>query len=132
MDCIFCKIVNETIPSYKVYEDNDVLAILDISQATKGHTLVMSKKHFENINDIDEKTYTKVMLAVKKVATIIQTKLNVKGVNILNNCNEIAGQTVMHFHVHVIPRYEKDDIDIAFVDHTNNYDKNQILKKLIK
>ena len=88
--CIFCKIINGEIPSKKVYEDDDVLAILDISQATKGHTLVMSKKHYANLFEIDNNVYLKVMAKVKELALKITEKENALGCNILNNCNEVT------------------------------------------
>ncbi len=132
--CVFCNIIEGKIPSSKIYEDDDVLAILDISQATKGHTLVMPKKHYENILQIPEDDYIKVMSKVKKIAQVILKAFDAKGLNILNNCNEVSGQTVMHFHVHIIPRYNTDDIQIKFTDHSSQYNlediKNQILKQM--
>lgn len=132
--CVFCNIIEGKIPSSKIYEDDDVLAILDISQATKGHTLVMPKKHYENILQIPEDEYIKVMSKVKKIAQVILKAFDAKGLNILNNCNEVSGQTVMHFHVHIIPRYNTDDIQIKFTDHSLQYNlediKNQILKQM--
>ncbi len=128
--CIFCKIINGEIPSSKVYEDDDVLAILDISQATEGHTLVMPKKHYANLIEIPEAEYTKVMAKAKEIATKINSKLHPAGINILNNCGECAGQTVMHYHVHILPRYEANDIKIEFTDHSASCDLNKVLKKL--
>ena len=112
--CVFCKIIDGSIPSSKVYEDDDVIAILDLSQAEKGHTLVIPKKHFSNILDIEDYEYLKVMNKAKDIAKAVVKAFNADGVNILNNCNEAAGQTVMHFHVHVIPRYNNDDLKIEF------------------
>ena len=126
--CIFCKIINGEIPSRKIYEDDNVIAILDISQATLGHALVIPKKHYENILAIDDIDYLNVMKAVKIVANKLNSHLPLKGLNILNNCNEIAGQTVMHFHVHVIPRYEENDITIKFDSHDYNLD--EVLTKI--
>ena len=130
--CIFCKIVDGAIPSKKVYEDENVMAILDISQATVGHTLVLSKKHFDNLLEIDDYDYLKVMATVKELAKAIVKTFNADGVNILNNCNEAAGQTIMHFHVHIIPRYKNDDLKIEFVDHQGKYDLNELKEKIIK
>ena len=128
--CIFCKIVNGEIPSKKVYEDDDVLAILDISQATVGHTLVIPKKHYANILEIPNNEYQKVMLKVKEIANKLNTKLNPKGINVLNNCGEAAGQTVMHYHVHILPRYNDNDIKLEFTDHSSNVNLDDILKEI--
>ena len=128
--CIFCKIVNGEIPSKKVYEDNDVIAILDISQATKGHTLVIPKKHYANILEIEDSEYIKVMKVLKNVTSKINDAYKPKGFNILNNCGEVAGQTVMHYHVHIIPRYDKDDIKLEFTDHSDKYDLTEIMHDL--
>jgi len=126
--CIFCKIINGDIPSKKVYEDENTLAILDISQATKGHTLILPKKHYANLLEINNDDYLNVMNAVKIVTNKLNKAFNPDGFNILNNCNEAAGQTVMHFHVHIIPRYKNDDLKIEFTSHSYNLDEvlNQI------
>lgn len=106
---IFCKIVDGEIPCYKLYEDDDVLAFLDISQATKGHTLVIPKKHYDNFLTIPQEEMHKVMNVAQRIGQITIKYLGAQGVNILSNCYEAAGQTVMHFHVHVIPRYNKNE-----------------------
>lgn len=105
MDDVFCKIIKGEIPSYKLYEDSDVLAILDISQVTKGHALVISKKHYDNFLCVPQKEMHKVMDVAQKIGQVEIKMLGAKGVNILTNCYEAAGQSVPHFHVHVIPRY---------------------------
>jgi histidine triad (HIT) family protein len=105
---IFCKIVDGEIPCYKLYEDDDVLAFLDISQVTKGHSLVISKKHYDNFLAIPKNEMHKVMDVAQRIGQVEIKLLGAKGVNILTNCYEAAGQSVMHFHVHVIPRYEED------------------------
>ena len=128
--CIFCKIIEGDIPSKKVYEDDDILAILDISQATLGHTLVIPKKHFDNLLTIDDNEYLKVMKKVKDLAKVIVKAFNASGVNILNNCNEVAGQSVMHFHVHILPRYEQEDLKIEFTEH--KFDLDDVLAKIKK
>ncbi len=113
--CIFCKIINHEIPSSVIYEDDDVLAILDISQVTRGHTLVMPKKHVRNVLEADEETVQKCMLTARKLAAQIVTNLHASGVNILTNCGESAGQSVDHLHFHIIPRYDSSDaIQITF------------------
>ena len=127
--CIFCEIVNGNIPSSKVYEDDNYLAILDLSQTTLGHTLVMPKKHYDNFLEMDSKEAGELMSAVNTVAKKVVKNLGASGCNILNNTNKVAGQTVMHTHVHIIPRYSKDDsIKIDFSE--NKYDLNEVLNKI--
>ena len=130
--CVFCKIVNGEIPSAKVYEDDQVLAILDLSQAQKGHTLVMPKKHFDTFLDADSDTVKPVFEVTQKLARKIKTNLNADGVNVLNNTNAAAGQSVMHMHVHIIPRYTNDDLEIKFVDHSDKYKLDDVLKEINK
>lgn len=127
--CIFCQIINGEIPSSKVYEDEEILAILDHSQTTKGHTLVMPKKHYNNILEMDKETLSDLICVSQDVANKICKKLNAKGCNFLVNTNEVAGQSVMHTHLHIIPRYnESDSIKIEFKE--NKYDLNQILNEI--
>lgn len=106
---IFCKIIDGEIPCYKVYEDDDVLAFLDISQVTKGHTLVVPKKHYDNFLSVPHEEMHKVMDVAQRIGQISIKFLGAKGVNILTNCYSAAGQSVNHFHVHVIPRYEANE-----------------------
>jgi len=106
---IFCKIANGEIPCYKLYEDYDVLAFLDISQVTKGHALVISKKHYDNFLTAPHEIMHKVMDVAQRIGQVEIKLLGAKGVNILSNCYEAAGQSVMHFHVHVIPRYQEEE-----------------------
>lgn len=94
-DCIFCKIINKEIPGKIVYEDDECMAFLDLSQATYGHTLVIPKKHYANILEVDDKTLAHVMKIVKNLANQIVEKLDAKGVNVFTNTNEVAGQTVI-------------------------------------
>ena len=108
-DCIFCKIVKGDIPSHVVYEDDDVLAFLDISQTTKGHTLVVPKKHYDNFLSTPQEVMHKVMDVAQRIGQAQIMMLGAKGVNILSNVNKEAGQSVYHFHVHVIPRYAKNE-----------------------
>lgn len=107
--CIFCKIIANEIPSSKVYEDENVLAILDLSQTTKGHTIVMPKKHYANILEIPEDELAYLIQKVQEIAKNLINKLNAKGFNIIVNTNEAAGQSVMHLHIHIIPRYDEND-----------------------
>lgn len=104
-NCLFCRIVNKEIPSSVVYEDDDVIAFLDISQVTKGHTLVVSKKHYDNFLTTPKEEMHKVMDVAQRIGQAQIAMLGAKGVNILTNINKEAGQSIYHFHVHVIPRY---------------------------
>ena len=118
---VFCKIIDGEIPSYKLYEDDDVLAILDISQVTKGHTLVMPKKHYDNFLSTPKDVMHKVMDVAQRIGQAQITVLGAKGVNILMNCYEVAGQTVMHYHVHVVPRYsQKEGFELTFKENTGD------------
>lgn len=132
MNCIFCKIINKEIPSYIVYEDEIVIAFLDISQSTKGHTLVVPKKHFANLLEIDEDVLKHSIVVAKKIATSMVKSLNATGFNIINNCNEVSGQSVMHFHIHIVPRYEKDEFIIEPKETTTGLDLKEIQCSILK
>ena len=106
---VFCKIIAGEIPCYKLYEDDEVLAFLDISQVTKGHALVVSKKHFDNFLTTPQEIMHKVMDVAQKIGQVQIKILGARGVNILTNCYPASGQTVVHFHVHVIPRYNENE-----------------------
>ena len=108
-NCIFCKIINKEIPSNIVYEDDKFLAFLDIAKATNGHTILIPKKHSKNILECDDETLSEMIVVAKKIALNLTSKLGADGCNILTNCNEVAGQTCFHFHIHIIPRY--NDLD---------------------
>ncbi|MGV3080151.1 HIT family protein [Streptococcus sp. 32226D021BW] len=114
-DCIFCKIVAGEIPASKVYEDDQVLAFLDITQVTKGHTLVIPKSHYRNVLDMDAEAAGQLFTAVPAIARQLKEKLGASGLNIVNNNEEAAGQTVFHTHIHLLPRFDKNDgLDIQF------------------
>ncbi|GAX47873.1 HIT family protein [Pseudolactococcus reticulitermitis] len=117
-DCIFCKIIAGEIPSYQIYEDDDVLAFLDITQTTKGHTLVVPKKHIRNVLEMSAEDAATLFAKIPKIAAHITQTLGASGMNILQNNETIAGQTVFHAHVHLIPRYRKDDgFTASFTEH---------------
>ncbi|OKL35835.1 HIT family protein [Domibacillus mangrovi] len=126
-DCIFCKIVNGDIPSAKVYEDEHVYAFLDISQVTKGHTLVIPKVHKENIFELTPNLTAPLFESVKKVADAIQASFSPNGLNLLNNNGETAGQTVFHYHIHLIPRYGSNDgFHPVFKENDESYNLKEI------
>lgn len=121
---IFEKIIEREIPAYIVYEDDDVIAFLDISQATKGHTLVVPKKAYPNILEMPEDLLQKVILVTQKITKAINTAFQPSGINILNNTFETAGQTVFHFHIHILPRYDKNDVTFKFQNHMGTLEEN--------
>lgn len=110
-NCIFCKIAAGEIPSNTIYEDDDVRVILDLAPAARGHALVLPKEHYANLYEIDEDVAAKVMRVAKKMAVHMRDKLHCDGFNLLQNNEEVAGQTVFHFHLHLIPRYRGDKND---------------------
>ena len=110
--CIFCMIAEGQIPSHKIYEDDLCLAFLDLSQANLGHTLVVPKQHFANLLELDTEVAGHLFKVVSTLTKGISKALDVKDFNILNNCGEVAGQTVHHFHIHIIPRKLNDNIKI--------------------
>ncbi|MGX7108150.1 HIT family protein [Facklamia miroungae] len=126
-DCIFCKIINGEIPSAKVYEDDEVYAFLDITQVTKGHTLVIPKKHVKNIFEYDSDLACSIFSRIPKIANAIQDSLpGVKGMNILNNNGEIAYQSVFHSHIHLIPRYQTEEgFKLSFTDNSKSYTNDE-------
>ena len=111
-NCVFCKIIKGDLPCYKIYENDSVLAFLDISGDIDGHTLVIPKKHCENILDCDNQTLHSVFEAVKTISNHYVNNCGYTGVNVLNANNGSAQQTVFHLHVHIIPRKEADGIDV--------------------
>lgn len=115
-NCIFCRIAKGEIPSSTIYEDEEVRVILDINPASKGHALILPKKHFKSFLEYPSDKLSHVFEIAQKVALAQEKGLQCDGINILANCNEAAGQTVDHFHVHVIPRYFNKDFD-GFIQH---------------
>ncbi len=120
MSTIFSKIIAKEIPAHFVYEDDLVVAFLDISQATKGHTLVVPKAEFRDIFSVPEDLAAHVMKVAVKVSHALQKAFEPAGINILSNNGEKSGQTVFHFHLHVIPRYEKEDVKFSLKNNMSN------------
>jgi len=111
-DCIFCKIIKGELPSYKIYEDDDILVILDRFPRNTGECLVLTKKHFNNLFDLDPSLGAKIFDISRRVALSIKEAYPIDGLNLLQNNGESAGQQINHFHLHVIPRYDKDSVVI--------------------
>lgn len=112
-NCIFCKIANGDIPSYQLYEDRDFKVIFDLSPATRGHALIIPKEHSADIFEIEDEIAAKVLIIAKKLAKVMKDVFHCDGFNILQNNGKVAGQTVFHFHTHLIPRYN-DGKDVIF------------------
>ena len=122
-DCIFCKIINGEIPSYKIYEDDVVYAFLDITQVTPGHTLVVPKNHAKDIFEYDEELASQVFARIPKIARALEKAYpDMQGLNIINNNREVAYQSVFHSHIHLIPRFSPhDDFSMHFGNHQDQY-----------
>ena len=112
-NCIFCKIANGEIPSNTIYEDDMFRVILDNGPATRGHALVLPKEHYADLYEISDETAAAAMIVARKMALTMKKKLHCEGLNLIQNNGERAGQTVSHFHIHLIPRYEGDNAGIA-------------------
>jgi histidine triad (HIT) family protein len=113
-NCIFCKIANGEIPAATIYEDESFKVILDLGPASKGHALILPKDHFANIYELDEETTAKAFTIAKKMAEKMTEALGCDGFNIVQNNGTVAGQTVFHFHIHLIPRYKNDNVKLAW------------------
>ena len=132
-DCIFCKIIAGEIPAAKVYEDEQALAFLDISQVTPGHTLVVPKEHHRNLLEMDAASASQLFAKIPVIAQKVMKATQADGMNIIANCEEVAGQTVFHTHVHLVPRYgTEDDLKIDFVAHEPDFDKLAQVAEIIK
>ena len=130
-NCIFCKIAAGEIPSATLYEDDDFRVILDLGPASKGHALILPKNHYRNLYDIDDEVASKAILLAKKMITKLTDVLNCDGYNIVQNNEEAAGQTVFHFHMHMIPRYMNVNVGLGWhMGELSEADKNEILEKL--
>ena len=113
-NCIFCKIAAGDIPSATIYEDNDFRVILDIEPASKGHALILPKEHYANLYELSDELAAKALIVAKKVITKMTGILGCEGYNVVQNNGEAAGQTVFHFHIHLIPRYKDDNVNIGW------------------
>lgn len=114
-DCIFCKIVSGELPSTIIREDERTVAFMDINPATRGHTLVVPRRHVRDLLEIGDEDLAATMAAAQDLAQRVVDRLGAAGVNLLNSCGQAAWQTVFHFHIHVIPRYEDDPLRLPWV-----------------
>ena len=130
-NCIFCKIANGEIPAATLYEDENFRVILDLGPASKGHALILPKSHAANIYELSDEMAAKAMILAKKMATVMTAALKCDGFNIVQNNGECAGQTVFHFHMHLIPRYKGDQVGITWhPGELSDADKEEILLKV--
>ena len=128
-DCIFCKIAAGEIPSATIYEDDDFRAILDLGPATRGHALILPKQHYANLYEIPDELAAKAILTAKKITSVMKDALPCDGYNIVQNNGEAAGQTVFHFHMHLIPRYKGDHAGVTWTPGTlTDEEKEKILE----
>ena len=111
MDCLFCKIIRNEIPSITIYEDDNIKVFLDVNPATNGHTLVVPKKHYNNFLEVDNDLMTHMYNVIKKLYAIYKEKLHCEGLTICHNTE--YGQEIKHFHIHFIPRYHNDKVDLV-------------------
>ena len=126
-DCIFCKLANGVFPTNVIYEDDEFTVILDAAPATKGHALILPKEHYADIYELDENVAANAFKLAKKLAGSMTQKLNCDGFNIVQNNKEAAGQTVFHFHMHLIPRYKDDNQKILWNPTTVDADEQKKL-----
>ena len=130
-NCIFCKIANGEIPAATLYEDENFRVILDLGPASKGHALILPKLHAANIYEMPDELAGKAMILAKKMAGALTKALNCDGFNIVQNNGEIAGQTVFHFHMHLIPRYKGDEVGLTWkAGELSDEVRDEILKKV--
>ncbi|MGN0399729.1 MAG: HIT family protein [Blautia sp.] len=130
-ECIFCKIAGGEIPAATIYEDEDFRVILDLGPASKGHALIIPKEHHANLYEMPDELAGKAMILAKKVITKMTDVLQCDGYNIVQNNGEAAGQTVFHFHMHLIPRHKGDNVGVTWTPGTlKEEDKQEILEKL--
>ena len=130
-NCIFCKIANGEIPAATLYEDDDFRVILDLGPASKGHALILPKEHYANIYELDDEVAAKAFVLAKKMAGKMTAALNCDGFNIVQNNGAPAGQTVFHFHMHLIPRYVDDGVGLGWKPGSlTDETKEEILSKI--
>lgn len=130
-DCIFCKIAAGDIPSKTLFEDEKYRVILDLGPAAKGHALILPKNHYANLFELPEEDAKEVICLAKKMATKMTDKLQCDGFNLVQNNGEAAGQTVFHFHMHLIPRYLTDGQKIGWEPGSPSQDELEETRKTI-
>lgn len=130
-NCIFCKIANGEIPSTTLYEDDDFRVILDMGPATRGHALLLPREHYTNLFELDDALAGRALVTAKEVAVRMKEALGADGFNLVQNNGETAGQTVMHFHIHLIPRYENDQAGILWTPGSTTPEEMEEIRRLV-
>lgn len=131
-DCIFCKLANGVFPTNSIYEDDKFNVILDLGPATKGHALILPKEHADNLYELPDETAAAAMILAKKLAKKMVDKLGADGLNVVQNNGEAAGQTVMHYHLHLIPRYKNDGQHILWNPTEPSSEELEAVRDLLK
>lgn len=130
-NCIFCKLANGDIPTATLYEDEDFRVILDANPASKGHALILPKEHYANLYELDDALAAKALVLAKKMVTKLTDILGCDGYNVVQNNGETAGQTVFHFHIHLIPRYKDDNVGLKWNQtELTDEDRDDILSRI--
>ena len=130
-NCIFCKIAGGDIPAATLYEDEDFRVILDLGPASRGHALILPKEHYANVFEMPDELAGKAMILAKKMAAAMKKALKCDGIHLLQNNGEAAGQTVFHFHLHLIPRYEGDQVGVTWTPgKLTDEDRDEIISKV--
>lgn len=131
-NCIFCKIAGGEIPAATIYEDEDFRVILDLGPASKGHALILPKEHYANLFEIEDELAGKALKLAKKIGIKMKEVLGCDGLNVVQNNGEAAGQTVFHFHMHLIPRYENDNAGVTWTPGELTEEVKEELLKVLK
>lgn len=131
-NCIFCKLANGEIPTKAIYEDSDFKVILDVNPATRGHVLILPKEHYADIYDLPDRLASKSMALAKQLSLHMKEKLEFDGLNIIQNNGEASGQTIFHYHLHLIPRYEQDQQHMLWEPRTSTEEELLQLKELLE
>jgi histidine triad (HIT) family protein len=132
LECVFCKIISGQIPAAKIYESDKIISFLDISPANKGHVLIVPKRHYDTIFEIDERDLRELAEAIKRVSSAVAAATHASGINILSNIGEDAGQVIKHFHIHIIPRFKGDGISFEWKSKKYEEGEMENLRKRIK
>ncbi len=130
-DCVFCKIISGEIPAVKLYDDEDFIVIQALAQASKGHSLIIPKKHSDNILEMDSELASKMSILAKKIFKAMKQGLGAEGSNIIFNNGLVAGQEIMHTHMHLIPRYKKDDFVLPKLEEVSEENRVLYAEKII-